>query len=324
VTTDTTQTTDDFTAAFAEFSAPEDKKEAQSAEGEKASDGATGETAAVDSGADAGAAASDAGSDDSAGAADSGATEAATSTEAGGETVEAAGAEGAEAAATETAATAQPEAKQPDVDDTLRRLAELVKEKPAAEEKPEVAEQKQPEQAPIYSEEEKAVLDAYDKEWPDIAKAEGLRRRAEYRELVEYVFQEVSKYLTPVKETVEALAERTVLTDLKTKVPDYNDTLRDQVIGWVDTQPAYLQTAYKQVIQQGTVEEVGDLIDRYRKATGVGASAPTSTTKVTELSSEAKQAAAALAPVSTKRTVVQQQEDPNDFGSAWDRFIDKV
>lgn len=325
--TDTTQTKDDFSAAFAEFSVPEEKKEdTQAAEGGQADGGTADATATVDSSTDTGADTSATGDTAGGDTGEQNATETTASTEAGSETTEATGTEGAEATAGETAAAAQPEAKQadPNVDDTLRRLAELVKEKPAEEKKPEVAEEKKPEQAPLYSEEEQAVLDAYDKEWPDIAKAEGLRRRAEYRELVQYVFEEVSKYLTPVKDTVEALAERTMLTDLKSTVPDYNDTLRDKVIAWVDTQPAYLQGAYKQVIQQGTVDEVTDLIDRYRKSTGVGAPAAASTNKVTELSSEAKQAAAALAPVSTKRTVVQQQDDPSDFDGAFARFLGKV
>jgi hypothetical protein len=98
--------------------------------------------------------------------------------------------------------------------------------------------------------------------------------------------------------------------------------LRDQVVAWTEKQPTYLQAAYKQVIQQGTVDEVKDLIARYRKETGVGASTVTSAKKDTELSDSAKQAAASLAPVSTKRSVVAQQEDLSNFDAAFSKFTE--
>jgi hypothetical protein len=64
------------------------------------------------------------------------------------------------------------------------------------------------------------------------------------------VFQEVGKFVAPLRETTDTLAERTHLADLKTNVPDYSDDLRAQVIEWAKTQPEYLQGAFNQVIQQ--------------------------------------------------------------------------
>lgn len=213
-------------------------------------------------------------------------------------------------------------------DEVLRRLAALVKEQKAStqQEQPQVQQQTQPE-PPVYSDEERKFLEDYEKDWPDVAKAESLRRRSEYRELVNYVFTEVAKVLKPQIETVQAISEMTHLQQLQTQVSDYDD-VRDKVISWAEKQPPYLQTAYKHVIEQGTVDEVADLIDRYRRDTGASAApaAPKSVPKKveTELPSATKQAAAALAPVSSKRSAVIAGDDPNDFESAFSSFASKM
>jgi hypothetical protein len=141
------------------------------------------------------------------------------------------------------------------------------------------------------------------------------------------VFQELAKEIRPLMETVQLLAHRTQLSDLTARVPDY-DTTRDQVIAWVATQPEYLQPAYNAVITNGSVDEVADLIGRYKRETGAPAAtaAPAAAPKKpdTELPPATKQAAAALAPVSSKRTVVPQTVDPTDFETAFASFADKL
>ena len=213
-------------------------------------------------------------------------------------------------------------------DEVLRRLAALVKDQKTApaQEQPPVQQQTQPE-PPVYSEDERQFLADYEKDWPDVAKAEALRRRSEYRELVNYVFTEVAKVLRPQIETVQAMSEMTHLQQLQTQVSDYDD-VRDKVIDWAQKQPPYLQSAYKHVIEQGTVDEVADLIDRYRRDTGTSAAPaapkPAPRKVETELPSATKQAAAALAPVSSKRSAVIAGDDPNDFESAFSSFASKM
>ena len=185
-----------------------------------------------------------------------------------------------------------------------------------------VQDQRQPQQqAPLYSQEEAALLNTVEKDWPDIARAIAVRERALVAQLVPYIFSELGKTLSPIMEVASTLGERQQLTDLRTVVPDY-DTVRDNVITWVEQQPAYLQTAYKHVIAEGTVDQVHDLIERYRKDVGAAATpAPQvkSPTKDVELSPVAKQAAARLAPVPSKRSVVGSAL-PEDFDSAFAAF----
>lgn len=213
-------------------------------------------------------------------------------------------------------------------DDVLKRLAAAVAAQPQAP-APTPTPETPPAPAadtPIYNDDEVAILTAYEKDWPEVARAESLKRKAEYHDLLKHVFGEVMKYVGPIRETVDTLAGRTHADDIRTQAPDF-DAHRDNVIAWVDSDehPAYLQTAYKQVMQTGTAAEVADLIGRYKQAKGIvtppaAAPTPPAPAPKAELSSAAKQAAADLAPVSTSRTVVPQQDDPNDYSAAFDKY----
>lgn len=215
-------------------------------------------------------------------------------------------------------------AADPEQEDLLKRLAKLVKEPSEPAPAPAPA----PQEAPLFSEEETKVLQDYEKDWPDVARAEALRRRAEYRQLVGYVFQEVSKVYQPYMEMVNQLADHTQLQQIQTAVPDYND-VRGQVVDWVNKQPTYLQVAYKHVINNGTADEVTDLIHRFKADTGVSPAAqaapvPAAKKPATELPPVAKQAAAALAPVSSKRTVVPASNELSNFDDAFAAFASKM
>lgn len=211
-------------------------------------------------------------------------------------------------------------------EDLLSRLVDRLApaEKVPAAPTPAAAPQPEPE---LYTADEKALLTKYEEEWPDVARAETLRRKGEYREVVGYVFREVASTLGPlleqmaeIRRVTETVAERAQLADLQGRVSDY-EGVRDKVVDWVEKQPAYLKTAYTQVVEKGTVDEITDLIDRWRKDTGVTATPKAAVVPArkaeTELPPAAKQAAAALAPVSSKRSAVVAGLDPGDFDSAF-------
>jgi hypothetical protein len=92
---------------------------------------------------------------------------------------------------------------------------------------------------------------------------------------VQFIFGEIGKVLNPLRETTEALATRTHYTDIEQKIGSYDDSLRDQVETWIGSQPDYLQSAYNDVINRGTSEQVVDLVARFRKETGQVAPQPT-------------------------------------------------
>jgi hypothetical protein len=235
--------------------------------------------------------------------------------------IDAEGSEEPEAEKTPTTA-APPESQE----DMLKRLADMLAEtKQSAPSAQPTQQQPQATEDQLYSPDEVKFLESYEEEWGDVSKAEGLKRRAEYRQLVDYVFNEVAQQLTPLAQNLQVVSERAHLQDLQSTVGDY-DVVRDQVVGWVEQQPSYLQDAYKRVITNGTVDEVADLIGRYKRESSVTAvqPEPVARKKETELPATTKKAAASLAPVSSKRSVVPQGEDPTDFEAAFASFAGKL
>ncbi len=224
-------------------------------------------------------------------------------------------------------------AAEPKVDEVLSRLADIMERKsetPAAPAGAAAAE----EVAPIYTQDELAVLTDFQKNWPDVAQAIDLQKRAEYQDLIKFTFESVASYLAPHLDQLKAIGNAVHLSEVKAEVPNYSPELEAQVMAWVENEPPYLQAAYKQVMQAGTSEEVADLFRRYQGATGgappvqqgapaaPAATAPAAPVR-TELSDVAKQAAEALAPVGTERTNVPQGSDPMDFKSAFRQFAEQ-
>ena len=175
----------------------------------------------------------------------------------------------------------------------------------------------QPPQPIPLTEEEAETINTFITEFPQVAAAHQIITRRQIEAAVNYVLAEVASVLQPIAQRLDTVAQRSHLGDLEHVVPDYAE-VRQKVIDWVETQPDYLRTAFHSVIQQGTVDQVKDLIDRYRAATGAtGTSAPTGPTPSTELPAAAKKAAAALAQVSSKRSTTTSST-PTDFDGAWE------
>jgi hypothetical protein len=176
----------------------------------------------------------------------------------------------------------------------------------------------QPQPTPL-TEEETETLTTYLSEFPQVAAAQQIVARRQIEAAVNYVLAEVASVLQPIAQRLDVVAQRSHLGDLEHVVPDYAD-VRQKVIDWVETQPDYLRSAFHSVIQQGTVDQVKDLIDRYRAATGMaGTPIPLSPTGPTELPAAAKKAAAALAQVSSKRSTTTSST-PTDFDGAFETY----
>ena len=222
----------------------------------------------------------------------------------------------------------KPEPQAPALSDeeVVKRLGSLLN-KPAPAEQPAAQQQaqepvEQPIVAPPMTREEFDLVSQYEADFPDVSKAEQIKRRAENNVIVQHVFREVTKALAARDEAIQMLLERTQLADLKQAVPTYDSNLRSNVVAWVEKQPAYLRQAYNNVITSGTVEEVKDLVTRYEQANGkpAGAAAPPVTRKpAAELPAATKQAVEALAPVGSKRSTVVQGL-PQTFDDAFDAF----
>lgn len=206
--------------------------------------------------------------------------------------------------------------------EALERLADLISQRSAPPSQVEQLAVPQQEE-PIFTQEEQGIISAYEKEWPDVRRAEAIVRKGEYKQLVGYIFNQIQPYLRSLETSVATLSHDTHLRGLREAVSDYDTISREDISAWADKQPPYLQTAFNNVIKNGTVDEVKDLIERFKQETGVKVTSPTPAKQATELPPAAKKAAAALAPVSSKRSAVIQGTDPSDFDGAFESFAGK-
>lgn len=205
----------------------------------------------------------------------------------------------------------------------LARLAALVGKPPAQAApapQPESV-QATPQPAPaIFTEAETKFLQEYEQEWGEVSRGEALKRRAETQALVEYLFTEIANELRPLAQGYQELQAAARMGVIQSKVPAY-ETVKADVAKWAEAQPAYLRSAYQSVLQSGNAEDIADLVARYTKETGTAPTPAPVVKPATELPSSAKQAAAALAPVSSKRsTVATADVDRNDFDGAFAKF----
>ncbi len=187
--------------------------------------------------------------------------------------------------------------------------------------------------APVYTTDEQATLSKYQTDWPDIAAGEALMRRAEYQQLVGYIFNQVRQQLDPALEFYQKQQGRTQYQDIVEKVSDYDD-VRDKTLAWVETQPAYLKKAYQEVANSGSAADVADLITRFKKETGyvqAPATAPAakpipaaSAPVAAALPAAAAAAVSSLRVVKSSRSEPAQGADPNDFDAAFEEFATKT
>ena len=183
-------------------------------------------------------------------------------------------------------------------------------------------------QVPQLSKDELALVQQVEKDFPDVARAQAIVRRAEYQQVVRYIFDEVTRanaakdaQLAPFLTLVQNLAERTHVGDLKSAVPDYDKVDVKALTAWIETQPAYLRGGYDSVLRTGTAADVKDVVDRFRAATGVTQVAdPKVAAAAAAAEAARKKVITSLAPVQSGRTAAPAGEAPKDFDNAFDEF----
>ena len=183
-------------------------------------------------------------------------------------------------------------------------------------------------QMPQLSKDELALVQQVEKDFPDVARAQAIVRRAEYQQVVRHIFDEVTRanaakdaQLAPFLTLVQNLAERTHVGDLKSAVPDYDKVDIKSLVAWVETQPAYLRPGYDQVLKTGTAADVKDVVDRFRASTGATQVVdPKVAAAAAAAEAARKKAITALKPVDSSRAAAPAGEAPSGFNDAFDEF----
>ena len=181
------------------------------------------------------------------------------------------------------------------------------------------------------SAEEVTELDALKGEWKDIARLFELEFKKNSAladtaqgEAMKAVLKHIYGDIAPIAQSQKEMQETQHFNDIRTAHPDFDD-VHPKLEPWINTQPAYLQKALKEVYTGGTAEEVNDLVQRFKDASGIVTpkaddvtTAPT--TKKPDTVDPKK--IAALAPVDSQRSQVQDKGvDKNNFDAGWDEAM---
>lgn len=174
------------------------------------------------------------------------------------------------------------------------------------------------------SADDKAKLEGYKSEWPDIYEAETLRQKVEMQRVLSSFGRSLGEVLAPLFAQYQEATQDRVAQALTAAHPDYQDHW-GQLASWVQKQPAYLQPAYAKVLNEGSPSEKIDLLGRYKAEMGIATVPAAKAAPLAAAPAAAPQAtapvdpkAAALEPVGSRRTsLMPAAADPTDFSGAW-------
>lgn len=169
------------------------------------------------------------------------------------------------------------------------------------------------------------------KEWPDIDKLFELKSRKAGYDLMTSIFAEVNKALAPLAGYVDHVTTADHTAAIYEAHPDY-DQAYQPFVDWVGKQGGLKRRLLDEVCQTGDANEIADAMTEFKTVTkwaapagapaapapapAPAAAAPAPATRT--LSEAARAAAAVLAPVSGKRSVMTSEGDPNDYDAAWE------
>lgn len=187
------------------------------------------------------------------------------------------------------------------------------------------------------SEQEEAELNKLEEEWGDMSRMIELRlkrdaglRNSDQGKMLQAMVDHIYKDITPIATSQQELNQRIHFTTILDAHADFDD-VQPKLEPWIKTQPAYLQKALLEVYTNGTAEEVIDLVQRFKDASGIvtpEADDSQSTAKATGSSVEKPKPTKsepdpkkvqALTPVGSQRSKVQTTSgtDKNDFDGGW-------
>jgi hypothetical protein len=179
---------------------------------------------------------------------------------------------------------------------------------------------------PQFTEDEQKAIAEFEKNWDEISPVFNIKLKhaiaaveAKAARTIAKVVENIYSDFTPLINS-HLKSEATSFRGAVLKAHEDYDAVYPKLDGWIKAHPAYLQSGLLKAYNEGTAEEVIDLVSRYKQANGVKpqAAAPAAPEQG-ETKKPAAAAAAALAPVDTKRTTPKPSgDDPNDYDSAFD------
>jgi len=194
------------------------------------------------------------------------------------------------------------------------------------------------------TDEEAKAVEEFRKDFPDVAKAFDAQIRAlsakyenKVAQLQEQLITQFDERLAPVVQTIQPLTGNLFVDTITKSHADAFDIL-PQVEQWVEQQPAFLKTAYNQVLDKGTAKETIELLDHFKQATGKAqdeqkaaeqakadaAAAAQAKAKAEKEAKEKEQKLDAQEGVRSRQSTKTAGLDPADFDSAFEQFAAKA
>jgi hypothetical protein len=186
-----------------------------------------------------------------------------------------------------------------------------------------------------FTDKEKEDLQAYDTEYDTVAKFEGLKRRAELNVLkgeltnslrAEFTeaFKVVLDTLAPALSTTEQLSDERHFNSIKAQHPDFEKYRDDGSIeAWIDTKRESLRAAYTKDYNEGSAQNIIDLITDFKKENNIGPVIP-APDPAAPLDTEKERKREAIAGVKSRKTPASfSQKASDDFEGAFDEAAAK-
>lgn len=175
----------------------------------------------------------------------------------------------------------------------------------------------------------KQSIEAFKKDWPTefeaIEKLMDARVKAAVANVERQQRAMVDSALAPVAQVMQQSQVSMHQSTIASRHPDFGPDMVNDMAAWIATQNPLVRPAYQQAFDKGNTQQVVQLIDLYKEATGKTGAAPAAPAPSTQPATvkpqtqpvNPKAVAATAAPPAAKRTAPAAQKDSQDFGSAF-------
>ncbi|MFW5910507.1 MAG: hypothetical protein ACOCUJ_01545 [Thiohalospira sp.] len=136
------------------------------------------------------------------------------------------------------------------------------------------------------------------------------------QEIANQQISRVDERITPLEQARQEVAAEQHRAAIEGAHPDAGEIASSKEFGqWIDSLPSYAASAARQVVEQGSAQEVVELLDQYKASRGTAAQGGQQDQKTTKPESANRARA-----VPSRRTTPPKAKATQDFDAAWDEF----
>ncbi len=165
-------------------------------------------------------------------------------------------------------------------------------------------------------------MSAFIQEFPDLERPIRILIHKEAESLLDARLGPVEESVTKVKDTLKVSADERHFAEIGKAHPDWEKIVESGALQtWIDRQPKFLQPRLNEICQSGETQEVIEMFDQYKKATGKAKS--TTTSSRTQSKKKKAQSIEAVPASSGGPKRKPQVPDKDDFDGSWDHWNKK-